>query len=227
MTSGAGLVLFILGSVGLYFTYRRPMLVRNIGRPIEEPRHLSYLDAWQTVISNACADADLIKRRVMTLFNVPSGNQLTVTPERIWYWGLDGKNEREQIVLRRGRGVVYCQIYGYGSDLYVGWDAHLNVGTWLEQKVATGIDRKSGQRVRLTSVTHANQPTTEYDLVDLNCLLEWTHAQITKVVRQYIEERKIDQEIDFTIIRGHRQQTTSTPATGNKSLKERFLRRKS
>ena len=53
------------------------------------------------------------------------------------------------------------------------------------------------------------QATTEYDLVDLNCLLEWTHAQVTKVLKQYLDERQIDQEIDFQIIRGDRQNATS------------------
>jgi len=216
----------VLGLFGLFLSYRRPTLVRTVGQPVEEPRYLRYLDAWQTVIADAHADAGLVKQHAMALFNVLQDNQFSVRPERIWYWGLDGKIEREQIVLRRGRGVVYCQIYGYGSDLYVGWDAHLNVGTWLEQNVATGIDRQTGQRVRLTTVTHANQPTNEYDLVDLNCLLEWTHAQITKVVRQYIEERKIDQEIDFTIIRGNREHSTAPPGAPGKTLKDRFLRRK-
>jgi hypothetical protein len=223
--TGLGFLLLLLGLTGIFVAYRRPMLVRNSGRPVEEPRHLRYLDAWQTVLFDAHADAGLVKRRVLELCNVPQEKQLAMAVERIWYWGLDGKIEREQIVLRRGRGVVYCQIYGYGSDLYVGWDAHLNVGTWLEKTVASGIDRKSGQRVRLTTVTHADQPTTEYDLADLNCLLEWTHAQVTKVVKQYTEERKIDQEIDFTIIRGDRQYTTRGADGKRKSLKDRFLRR--
>jgi hypothetical protein len=222
----AGLLLLLSGICGLYFfVYRRPTLVMNAGKPVAEPRYLRYLDAWQTVLFDARADTELVRGRVMSLFNVLREQHFSVGTERIWHWGLDGKVEREQIVLRHGRGVVYCQIYEYGSDMYVGWDAHLNVGTWIEKPVASGIDRKTGQRVKLTTVTHAVLNTSEYDLVDLNCLLEWTHAQVTKVLKQYTQERRIDQEIDFKIIRGDRQHTDGSDEK-SKSLKGRFLRRK-
>jgi len=225
-----GLALLTSGLAGLYYVYRSPTLVRNAGKPVAEPRYLRYLDSWQTVLFDARDDAELVRQRVMALFGVARFNgarekQFAVGTERIWHWGLDGKVERVQIVLRHGRGLVYCQIHQYGSDLYVGWDAHLNVGTWVEKEVARGVDKLTGQRIKLTTVTHGVQNTSEYDLVDLNCLLEWTHAQVTKVLKRYIEERKIDQEIDFRIIRGDRQSTRETDEK-KKTLKDRFLRRK-
>jgi hypothetical protein len=39
--------------------------------------------------------------------------------------------------------------------------------------------------------------------------MEWTHTQITKVVKQLIAERKIDQEIDFKIQRSERRSDAS------------------
>jgi hypothetical protein len=224
MATFLGLVLFVVGIVGLVTISRAPRLVRSAGKPLSEPRFLSYLDAWQTVIFDAGHDVESIRKRVMSLFAHADRQRFTCAVERIWHWGLDGKIEREQIVLRHGRGVVFCQIYGYGSDLYVGWDAHLNIGTWREKQVSSGIDRDTKQRVTLMAVEPATQPTGEYDLVDLNCLLEWTHAQLAKVLKQYVKERQIDQEIDFTIIRGDRAHAANTPEAGRKPRNRLFRR---
>ena len=226
MATVLGVLLLIAGMIGLFVWYRAPRLVRSAGKPLAEPRILSYLDAWQTVIFDAGADAARIRNRAMALLTGGEQHRFTCGIERIWHWGLDGKIEREQIVLRHGRGLVFCQIYGYGSDLYVGWDAHLNVGTWNEKRVAAGIDRDTGARVELRSVEPTTQATGEYDLVDLNCLLEWTHAQLTKVLKQYVKEREIDQEIDFSIIRGDRKNATTTDKKEKQSLGRRLLRRK-
>lgn len=203
-----GVLLALAGVVGLVVSARAPRLVRSAGKPLAEPRFPFYLDAWQTVIFGAGADAEHIRGRLTALFAAARQQQFACGVERIWRWGLDGKIEREQIVLRYGRGIVFAQIYSYGSDLYVGWDAQLNVGTWKEKPIASGIDRETGERVRVMTVEQAVQPTTEYDLVDLNCLLEWTHAQVTQVLKQYLRERQIDQEIDFAIIRGDRQRAS-------------------
>jgi hypothetical protein len=203
-----GLAFLLVGLVGLVVINSGPRLVRAGGRPLAEPRTLFYLDAWQTVVFDAGGDAPRIREQILGLFSNATQQRFACTVEMIWHWGLDGKTEREQMVLRHGRSVVFCQIHQYGSDLYVGWDAHLNVGTWREKEIKSGIDRETGRRIRLVNVEQATQPTTEYDLVDLNCLLEWTHAQVTKVLKQYIREKEIDQEIDFQIIRGDRQKAT-------------------
>ncbi len=224
MATLLGIVLIAIGFVGLIGVHRSPRLVRSAGKPLAEPRFLSYLDAWQTVVFDASHDAERIRERVMALFAHAERQRFTCAIERIWHWGLDGKIEREQIVLRHGRGVVFCQIYGYGADLYVGWDAHLNVGTWREKRVSAGIDRDTGKRVTLMAVEPATQAVGEYDLVDLNCLSEWTHAQITKVLKQYLKEREIDQEIDFTIIRGDRKDATRTDRAGGQSRRGLFKR---
>jgi hypothetical protein len=224
MATFIGIVLIAIGIVGLVSVYRAPRLVRSAGKPLAEPRFLSYLDAWQTVVFNAGSDAARIRQRVMALFAHADQQRFACAVERIWHWGLDGKIEREQIVLRHGRGVVFCQIYGYGSDLYVGWDAHLNVGTWREKPISTGIDPNTDKRMTLMAVEPATQAAGEYDLVDLNCLLEWTHAQLTKVLKHYVKEREIDQEIDFTIIRGDRKDATANDRAGTQSRSRLFKR---
>lgn len=222
-----GILLGLAGLLGLIVCARSPHLVRSAGKPLAEPRIPYLLDAWQTVVFGAGTDAVLVRDRLMELFTAAHQQRFTCQLERIWRWGLDGKAEREQMVLRYGRGIVYAQVYSYGSDLYVGWEAHMNLGTWREKAIASGIDRETGERVQVMTVEHAVQPTTEYDLVDVNCLLEWTHAQVTQVLRRHIRERQIDQEIDFTIIRGDRQSATRVdgkPTAGPDERSRRFRR---
>lgn len=204
-----GLFAILLGVLGLVVVHRTPKLVRSPGKPLAEPRVLSYLDAWQTVVFNAGDTADDIRSRLFATFQDGSADRFTCATERIWYWGLEGKTERDQMVLRYNRGIVFCQVHRYGSDLYVGWDAHLNLGAWTEKVLRSGVDKETGKRIRLMTVERAVQSSNEYDLVDLNCLLEWTHARLSNVLRNYLKEREIDQEIDFAIIRGSRQDATA------------------
>jgi hypothetical protein len=194
-----------LAGLGIWLAIRRTgRLVRSPGKPMAEPRNMRYLDSWQTVLFGAGNNVDMIRSQLMALFASTQLPRLLCTTERIWYWGLEGKEEREQIVLRYGRAIVFVQVYRYGADLFAGWDAQLNMGIWMEKQLASGVERQSGKRVDLMTVMHGSQVNTEYDLIDLNCVAEWTHAQITQVLKQYMKEKKIDQEIDFKIIRGER-----------------------
>ena len=59
--------------------------------------------------------------------------------------------------------------------------------------------------VAVSTVVPGTQSISEYDLIDLSCLMEWTHAQLTNLAKRLLEELKIDQEIDFKIVRGERQ----------------------
>lgn len=198
-------VMAVVGAVLLIWIMRTGRLVRSPGKPMGEPRNLRYLDSWQTVVFGAGNDADDLRAKILTLLSAGQLSRFVCSTERIWYWGLDGKEEREQVVLRYGRAMVFVQVYRYGADLYVGWDAQMNIGVWTEQNLKSGVERATGKRVDLKTVVHGWQVTTEYDLVDLNAVAEWTHAQVTQVLRHYLKERKIDQEIDFKIIRGERQ----------------------
>jgi hypothetical protein len=153
-------------------------------------------------------DAATLRERFLNVLQTPITEHFRFCSERIWYWGLEGKEEREQIVLTLGRGILFCQIHQYDKELYVGWDAHLNRGHWVEQTVAHGLDREANCLTHINTVVPGRQSVTEYDLYDLNCLIEWTHAKLTKIVKELMEERKIDQEVDFKILRGQRQKLT-------------------
>jgi len=216
MSTLGTLGLLVLAGAGgaLYVLSKRRTVVLSSGKPIAEPRELSGVDSWQTVVSGLGPDGKLLRERLlMVLQNQPmAGLQSRV--EVIWHWGLDGKVEREQIVVTFRRAILFCQIYQYGQELYVGWDAHLNHGHWVEKTVVTGIHKVSGELTRVNTVRSDWKQFSEYDVTDVNCLVEWTHAKLVRLVKRLMEERKIDQEIDFKILRGERQSLTKPQQTG-------------
>jgi hypothetical protein len=205
---GVGVVLLIGAAVAYAFLQQRQAAVRSSGRPEGEPRDLLRVDSWQAVISGLGPDGATLRARFLKALEVPVTQNFRHCVERIWYWGLEGKEEREQLVLTLGRGILFCQIHQYNQELYVGWDAHLNRGQWVEQTVTKGLDREANCLIHVNTVVPGRQFVTEYDLHDLNCLIEWAHAKLTKIVKELMEERKIDQEIDFKIQRGERQNLT-------------------
>jgi len=199
------------------YLHMREAAVRSPGKPEGEPRRLLLCDAWQTVMFGLGADWQAVRDQLLQRLTGDSPVQkCSCKIERIWHRGLDGIEEREQIVLSSGRAMVFCHVYQYGDDLYVGWDGHLNSGQWEENSIAKGIDRKEGRLTIVNSVTPSYQQLTEYDVVDLSCLMEWTHAQLVQVLKKLIAERQIDQEIDFRIVRGDRQGLTRESETGPK-----------
>ena len=189
---------------------RRKSIVRIDGKPDDEPRALIRVDSWQTVLFDLGAETAIVRERFRKMLEAGLDSQRRFRVERHWYWGLDGKEEREQWVLTAGRAIVFCQIHQYGKDLYVGWDGHLNRGQWVEQTVASGIDKATHNPITISRVVPGTQPVTEYDLADLSCLMEWVHAQAVKLLKQLITEKNIDQEIDFKIQRAERQQVIAS-----------------
>ena len=209
-------LLFGGGILALWRASHRPLLVHCEGKPDGEPRFLMRVDSWQTVIFGIGDRESLFRSRFLAQLESPPTERFRWHAERVWYWGLDGKEEREQIVLSFGRGLVYCQIYQYGKDLYIGWDGSINYGQWVEKQVVRGIDKKTRRLTSIMSVNPGTQTVSEYDLIDLNCLMEWTHAQLVKLAKDFISELKIDQEIDFKILRGDRQGITGEKKDGEK-----------
>jgi hypothetical protein len=189
---------------------RRRTVVRSAGRPEGEPRHLVRVDSWQTVVAGLGDCVSTLHSRLSGVFQQAPPPGLRSRLERIWYWGLEGTEEREQIVLTLGRAMCFVHVYRYGTELYVGWDGHLNRAQWVEKPVASGFDRTTRRLTEVRTVECGVQPLNEYDVTDLNCLIEWTHAKLVEQVKRLMAERSIDQEIDFKIQRGERQGLTGS-----------------
>ncbi len=210
------------------FLVRRPVAVQSSGKPDAEPRTLTQVDSWQTVVPGLGADALLVRDRVLSQLRGNRAGNFRAWLEHIWYWGLEGKEDREQTVLSLGRALCFCHVYRYGNDLYVGWDGHVNYGQWVEQRIASGWSKTAQRLTEIKTVVRGFQQVSEYDLTDLNCLMEWTHSKLVEQVKQLLEERKIDAEIDFRINRGDRQGLTERQAEGSEdgaSMSQRLRRR--
>jgi hypothetical protein len=196
-----------LSLVGLGFIVElAPKAVRAAGKPEKEPRFLTHYDSWQAVVSGAGRSRSILQDRFIAILHNAPIKEMRHYVERIQYRALEMIEERDQLVLTARRGIMYCQIYEFGNDLYVGWQSFLNRGTWIEQTIAHGVDRQSLKRVEVKTVVPGTKPLSEYDLMDLNCLTEWIHAQIVSLTKQIMAELQIDQEIDFKIVRGERGQ---------------------
>jgi hypothetical protein len=198
------------------------------GKPRLDPRNLLRLDSWQANIEGLGDKSAEVKAAIVDRLRSNAGKDVKVETEAIWYPGVDGKVEREQLVTAFRRAVAFVHVEPYGDDLYVGWDSHVNAGTWMEERIASGISRSSRLPVVANRVVAAWQTPNEYDLTDANFLTEWVHSHVVRVVRLKLDEHKIDQEIDFTIHRESRRdllEEEERPDRGTKKPMRKKLER--
>jgi hypothetical protein len=209
-----GLLLMVGSGVALFLHIRqRKTYLLTTGKPLDDPRKLIRLDYWQATLDKLGSRAPDVRRDLLERLGSASEKSIVTSSERIWYPGVDGKVEREQLVCRFRRAIGFVHLESYGDDLYIGWDTHVNSGTWVEQTLQHGVDRRSGKYVVAKRVVEGWQLPNEYDVDDVNFLTEWLHAGIVRVVRLKMEELKIDQEIDFTIQRESRTAALSGSAS--------------
>lgn len=204
-----GLLLLAALGLSLYTRWRRTYFL-SPGKPVQEPRILVRMDSWQTLVRDIGGESEKVKEAVKKEFAIGQSEGVQLGDEKIWYSGVDGPEEREQIVVTFRRGIGFIHIYSYGKDLYVGWDAHVNAGTWKEKQVADGLEPQTGEYCRVNTIESDWHVPNEYDITDTNCLIEWIHAAVTNVTGRILAEYKIDQEIDFKILRGERKGVVGT-----------------
>lgn len=201
-----GPLLAIVGGLLLWrFTRTRRTYILTTGKPLHDPRQLVRMDSWQTTIDKLALRNDEVREALIERLRSSADKGIQIQQEHIWYPGVDGKVERQQVVCTFRRAIGFLHLEPYGNDLYVGWDSHVNCGTWVEETLARGVDRESGKLVVANRVVPGWQAPNEYDITDVNYMTEWLHAAIVRVVRLKIEEHRIDQEIDFTIQRESRK----------------------
>jgi hypothetical protein len=125
------------------------------------------------------------------------------------------------------RAVAFVHIYGYGNDLYVGWDAHLNGGTWIEKSIGKYKELTSGKVANAYKIEPAWQSPGEYDITDANFLLETVHSVVKKVIKRAMADHKIDQEIDFSIVREARKDIAGSARPGSAGVGSKKENKKS
>lgn len=210
-----GPVLTFIGLVALiWWSRHRRTYVLTSGRPLAEPRRLTWMDSWQVTVGGLGAVAEALAARVRDKVGSGAPKDLVVKVERIAYWSIDGQVYRDQISVRHRRALGFVHIVPYGSNLYVGWECHLNSAAWVEEALARGVDKVTGVLVHANQVVPGHQPLNEYDLADANFLSEWLHEVIKRELTLKIAEHKIDQMIDFTVQRASRQGVAGAEASG-------------
>ncbi|MFT5469628.1 MAG: hypothetical protein ACI8UO_004750 [Verrucomicrobiales bacterium] len=223
-----GPLLTVLSGIALaIYVSMRKTYILTTGRPKNDPRDLVRMDSWQVNIEKLGPSAEAVRTAVMEkLQSATAAANMRIAPEKIWYPGVDGKVEREQIVVRFRRGLGFVHVESYGDDLYVGWDTHVNSGNWIEERLQVGRDKETQLNVSANRVVAGWQIPSEYDVTDAVFLTEWLHGVLTRVVKLKMEEQRIDQEIDFTIQRESRRGVlnatppTSTETPANKKTRK-------
>jgi hypothetical protein len=180
------------------------------------------------VIEGLGPDRDALREEIKREMGRAQGDRFEIATENNWVWGSDGKEEREQTVVRLRRGILFLHLYQYGENLYVGWDGHVNCGNWDEKVVTKGYEKSTGELCAVHTIAAGWHVPNEYDITDTNCLIEQVHAVVVRCVKLKVAEKRIDQEIDFKIVREARQGVAgrAEPAGSGAppSLRKRFLR---
>lgn len=198
--------LLFLAVGGLFRSLRRPdkrALFAGSAQPARDPWQLRSWDRWQAMMMELGSARDAVALDVFSELVRGRAHGITCERDRIWYWTHEGKSEREQYVVRFRRAMVFVSVDAYGVDLYVEWNSHLNSGEWRET-VGPQVQR-GGRRLLLTSVAPGAARLTDFDAADANYLGEWVHSILVRILKRHLADRRIDQAIDFQIIRGNRE----------------------
>lgn len=203
-----GILLLVLAAlpliVALIVRGRRKMAVSVSERPTIPPRYLLMLDSWHAVIPDLGPAAGDLKKKILRKLSGLDAAGITSEIERYGFRTPNGFDERDRIVVSKGQGVAHIHVYNFGKDLFVGWDSYANWAQWQETPAISKRHIK-GSLTEYRGLQAGVYVPNQFDLIDLNSLTELVHRDITRIVKAAMEEHKIDQEIDFSIIRGDRE----------------------
>ena len=189
--------------LALALSRRRRTVVSVIDRPTIPPRFLIRLDSWHAVIPALGPLVDEIKQRFGKRLEAFAQSGVATETERTGFRSPNGYDERDRLVITKGQGVAHLHVYRLGADVFVGWDSYINWAQWAETRPVSAR-LSGGRRIEYRGLEPGLYVPNEYDLIDLDSLIEIVHRCVGDVLKAMMEEHKIDQEIDFNIIRGDR-----------------------
>jgi hypothetical protein len=216
-----GVLLMACVYIGILMRKRqRQTFVLTSGKPLTDPRALLWMDSWQVSIFGLGDFASTIQQGIITRLSHGGPQGASIKVEKIGYWGTDSWVEREQVVINHRRAIGFVHVVPYKDELYVGWESHLNSASWIEEKLAEGVDRVSGHDVVANRVIAGWHRLNEYDISDSNFLAEWVHEAVKREIKLRMAEHEIDQEIDFTVQRESRKDALSSSLEAKSSDKK-------
>lgn len=204
----AAIFALLLGVVLIAFAaiisaYRRK-LVTVLDKPPVEPRFPRMVDAWNAVVPRLGGQRDKIRVRLFEAVRGRPIDRMRSSLESYAYFGADGYVEREQLVVRLGQALVHMHVYDFEDELFVGWDANINLVRWVESAPqSTRIE--DGALNQFCGLEAGWHQTNEYDIVDLNVVTELVHRRLKDELQAILKEMSITDEIDFAIVRGARE----------------------
>lgn len=182
----------------------RQKLVTVLDKPPVEPRFPRMVDAWNAVIPRLGGQRDTVRVRLFEAVRGRPIDRMRSSLESYAYFGADGYVEREQLVVRLGQALVHMHVYNFEDELFVGWDANINLVRWVESAPqSTRIE--DGALNQFCGLEAGWHQTNEYDIVDLNVVTELVHRRLKDELLVILKERSITDEIDFSIVRGARE----------------------
>lgn len=199
---------------------RRKHAVSVIDRPTIPPRYLIRVDGWHAVIPDLGAAGEDLRHKLITRLEAQRSAAIVAEVERYGYRTPNGFDERDRIVVSKEQSTAHIHLYQFGGDLFVGWDSYVNWACWKETGPISS--RREGSKVvEYRSLTSDIYLPNQFDLIDVDSLTEVVHRHVTIVVKAAMEEHKIDQEIDFTIVRGDRDSALDKDRYDRQSKRDR------
>jgi uncharacterized membrane protein YhaH (DUF805 family) len=167
------------------------------------PRHLGHVDSWHAVLVGLGGAAPVLTARLIARFEDTDADDLDVHREWYGYRISNGYEERERLVLSHRQAHVHVHVHTDGDNLFVGWQALLNWAQWRETSPVTTLE-DGDQSVVFRDVAPGWYYPDLFDLIELNSLSDTVHTAIEREVKSLLTEHGIDQQVDFEILRGDR-----------------------
>lgn len=194
----AGLV-----ATAIYVRFRQ-RAVSVTAQPLISPRALAPVDSWHVVAAELGRNYGLARNRLVTAIATDTGPGVICQAEVYTQRAPNGYEQRERLVISKDQGVVHVHIYQFGNDIFVGWNAYVNWAQWAETSPVS-MKIRDGKEVEFRDLRPAVYVPSQFDLIDLSSLSELVHRRIERELKAMLREKAIDQEIDFKIIRGSRE----------------------
>jgi hypothetical protein len=196
-----------VGAIWIWLYFNRKVRQVIVAAPDFDPRLNRIVDNWHASVTSMGSDAAGILSGIVSDILSHYRGGVKFSSETYRYRGPHDFVERTQAVFALNQAIVYIHCYDVGGDLFIGWDACLNLARWGTRVVNNSY--REGEMWELKMPSLAYYQPNEYDLIDVSSLSETIHGRIRQLINKEMKARDILDEIDFSVVRGDRAQALS------------------
>ena len=205
---------------GVFILRKRRRRIHLISQPPETPRDTVPVDSWHTIIGELGNDFENTKKKLIDVIcDQENVDNINCATEKYAYRTPTGLEERDRIILSKGQAIVHVHMYLFGEDIFVGWDSYINWSQWRE-KAPTSVKVIGNTEIEYRELQPGFYIPNNFDIIDLNSLSDYVHRRLERKIKSIIKEKAIDQEIDFSILRGSRESALDKDKKGKKNTKK-------